>query len=119
MIYNELSRICKSAPSPMIRTLSGTDTMDAFIMTREQLDQITKAELDLLTSIDFDANFELPFQHFELWKNKLQAKIPNENFLRICNKVIVDICLVIYEKKNFIGSPIYHCEAYKWYYIVI
>ena len=98
MIYKELSRICKSAPPSLVRSLAGTDSINDQIITNEQLEEITRAELDLLQSIDFDLNFELPFQHFERWKENLQLQIPNENFIKICNQVIIDICLVLCSK---------------------
>ncbi|EAX89354.1 hypothetical protein TVAG_144020 [Trichomonas vaginalis G3] len=99
MIYDELSRICRSAPSTIIRSLVGPDTLGAEgQMPQEHLEQITHAELDLLKAIDFNVHFELPFTHFERWKSNLQSHIPNENFIRICNGVIVDICLVLCSK---------------------
>lgn len=99
MIYDELSRICRSAPSSIIRSLVGPETLSADgHMPQEHLEQITHAELDLLKSIDFNVNFELPFTHFERWKTNLQSHIPNESFIRICNGVIVDICLVLCSK---------------------
>ena len=98
MIYKELSRICRSAPPSLVRSLAGTDTIGDQEITPEQLEEITRAELDILQSIDFDLNFELPFEHFERWKNNLQANIPNENFIKICNQVIIDICLVLCSK---------------------
>ena len=98
MIYKELSRICKSAPPSLVRSLAGTDAIGDTDITNEDLEEITRAELDLLQSIDFDFNFELPFQHFERWKANLQEQIPNENFIKICNQVIIDICLVLCSK---------------------
>ena len=98
MIYKELSRICRSAPPSLVRSLAGTDMIGEQDITNEELEEITRAELDLLQSIDFDVNFELPFQHFERWKENLQSKIPNENFIKICNQVIIDICLVLCSK---------------------
>lgn len=99
MIYNELNRICKSAPSTIIRSLVFPENLDSNgNIIPEQMEEITHAELDLLKSIDFDINFDLPFTHFERWKSNTQTSYPSEFFVKICNGVIVDICLVICSK---------------------
>ncbi|EAX89874.1 Cyclin, N-terminal domain containing protein [Trichomonas vaginalis G3] len=99
MIYNELVRICKSAPSSMVRSLIGQENFDnQGLLSPEQIEEITQAEIDLLKALDFNVNFELPFTYFERWKSNIQALIPNENFIKICNGVIVDMCLVISSK---------------------
>ena len=96
VVYTELTRICQSAPSMRIRSILGDreNQIQSEIDPRDLI-QITQAELDLLRSIDFNIEFDSPFTHFERWKQTLQAQIPNENLIKLCNTVIVDICLML------------------------
>jgi hypothetical protein len=57
--------------------------------------QITRAEVDLLKTIDFNFDIDTPFVHFERWKQTLIAFVPDEDLIRLCNSVIIDICLMI------------------------
>lgn len=105
MIYNELFRICKSAPSSIIRSLVGPDMPEIGAPIPEShIELITHAELDLLKSVDFNVSFDLPFTHFEKWKTNMQSKVPSDAFVKICNGVIVDMCLVICSK-SYLDLP--------------
>ena len=97
IVYAELSRICQSAPSMRIRSLLGEREGQEgnTLINPEDLLAITRAELELLRAIDFNLEIDTPFTHFERWKQTLVARIPNEDFIRLCNSVIVDICLMI------------------------
>lgn len=97
-VYAELTRICQSAPSMKIRSLLGDRefmTNENQIINQNDIIQITQAELDLLKSIDFNYEIDTPFTHFERWKQTLKATIPDEDLMRVCNSVIVDICLIL------------------------
>lgn len=96
MIHNELNRICKAAPSDLIRKIVGCNPDKK--MDQEQLELVTQAELDLLQSIDFDMNIELPFQHFERIKDLLQTEFKQDMFVKICNGSIINMCLIICSK---------------------
>ena len=130
MIYNELSRICRTAPSTLIRSLVGNDQTGSTAMGAPQLEEITRAELDILQAIDFNVNVELPFSYFEKWKMRIQSHIPNEYFVRICNGVIIDICLIICSRfyldlppeiaaaaaaKESLGDELITEETAKWF----
>lgn len=105
MVYDQLAKICLSAPSNMVRSLVGPEIQQiGGPVPQDQLQIITQAELDLLKAIDFNVNFELPFTHFEKWKSNIQATVPNDHFVKICNGVIVDICLVICSK-SYLDLP--------------
>ena len=95
LVYAELSRICQSAPSMKIRSLLGDRDQGSQLIRPEDLVEITRAELDLLKSIDFNFDIDTPFVHFEKWKQTLMAAIPNEAFIRLCNSILIDICLMI------------------------
>jgi hypothetical protein len=92
VVYGELTRICQAAPSLKIRGIVGPRL--AVIDSRDVV-QVTRAELDLLRSIDFDFDIDTPFVHFDRWKQTLIASMPNEGLVRLCNAVIVDICLIL------------------------
>lgn len=93
-IYQELSQICQQAPSIKIRKILG-DRADNPIINTQDLIQISNAEIDLLRSIDFNTEIDTPFIHFEKWKQNLMVAIPDESIIRLCNAVIVDICLML------------------------
>jgi hypothetical protein len=92
-VYSELMRICQSAPSLKIRSIVSDRLSGHF--GRADLTEVTRAELDLLRSIDFDFAIDTPFAHFEKWKQSLMEAIPSETFFRLCNSIIVDICLML------------------------
>lgn len=97
-VYAEITRICQSAPSMKIRSLLGDrelNTQQNLLINPNDIVQITQAELDLLKSIDFNYEIDTPFTHFERWKQTLKATIPDEDLIRLCNSVIVDICLIL------------------------
>ena len=62
---------------------------------KQDIIEITKAELELLKSIDFDFDIDTPFCHFDRWKQTLISVMPDESLIRVCNSIIVDICLMI------------------------
>jgi hypothetical protein len=93
MIYAELVRICHTAPSMKIRSILGEREPSMF--DPQELTQINHAELDLLRSIDFDFMIDTPFTHFNKWKQTLMSSIPNEAYIRLCNGIVVDICLML------------------------
>ena len=93
IIYQELNKICKSMPLNILQKFIGSDEF-----TSEIFPLVTQAEIDLLQSIDFNPLIELPFDHFERWSQNLRSRYSNEVFIKICNKVIVDICLVLCSK---------------------
>lgn len=96
VVYSEISKICRTAPSIKIRSILGdrNDQTNQELMNQD-LVKITQAELDLLRSIDFNYEIDTPFVHFEKWKQTLKAQIPNEGFIQLCNNIIVDICLML------------------------
>jgi hypothetical protein len=96
-VYAQLVKICQSAPSQRVRSLIGDRDASANwpLIAPEELVKITSAELDLLRSIDFDFDMGTPFLHFEKWKQTLLQTFPDESFIRVCNSIIVDICLMI------------------------
>jgi hypothetical protein len=93
MVYSELTRICQSAPSLKIRSIVG-ERVTGEVWAGDLL-EVTRAELDLLRSIDFDFAIDTPFIHFEKWKQTLMEMIPNEDFFKLCNRIIIDICLML------------------------
>jgi hypothetical protein len=93
VVYAELTRICQSAPSHKIRSILG-ERVTSQVCSGDLL-EVTRAELDLLRSIDFDFAIDTPFTHFEKWKQRLMQLIPNDEFFRLCNNIIVDICLML------------------------
>jgi hypothetical protein len=97
LVYQELQRICQTAPSLKIRSLLGRrdGSGGPAILDPEDLASIASAEIDLLRSIDFNLDFDLPFTHFDRLKQTLMTEIPNEAFIHLCNSIIVDICLMI------------------------
>ena len=97
IVYAEITRICQSAPCMKIRSLLGEREGQEgnAVINAEDFVAITHAELELLRSIDFNLEIDTPFTHFERWKQTLVAMIPNEELIRLCNSVIVDICLMI------------------------
>jgi hypothetical protein len=97
LVYGELTRICQCAPSIKIRSLLGDRevTQEYPVPDDAAIVQITRAEVDLLRSIDFNFDIDTPFVHFERWKQTLVAAIPDEALIRLCNSIIVDICLMI------------------------
>jgi hypothetical protein len=93
VVYAELMRICQSAPSLKIRSIvGGRLTGD---LGPSDLTEVTRAELDLLRSIDFDFAIDTPFAHFEKWKQTFMEVSPSELFFRLCNNIIIDICLML------------------------
>jgi hypothetical protein len=61
----------------------------------EDLAAISNAEIDLLRSIDFNMDFDLPFSHLDKVKQNLMTEIPNPAFISVCNSIIIDVCLMI------------------------
>jgi hypothetical protein len=97
LVYGELTRICQCAPSVKIRSLLGDRevTQGYPVPDSDAIVQITRAEVDLLRSINFNFDIDTPFVHFERWKQTLIAAIPDEDLIRLCNSILVDICLMI------------------------
>jgi hypothetical protein len=96
-VYGELTRICQCAPSMKIRSLLGDRevTQEYPVPDEGAIVQITRAEVDLLRSIDFNFDIDTPFVHFERWKQTLIARIPDESLITLCNTIIINICLMI------------------------
>jgi hypothetical protein len=92
-IYAELMHICHNAPSLKIRSIPGD--RERPVVDPIDLAQITHAELDLLRSIDFDFAIDTPFTHFEKWKQTLMSSLPDPAYIRLCNAIVVDICLML------------------------
>jgi hypothetical protein len=97
LIYGELTRICQCAPSMKIRSLLRDRELTGDYPEPDSaaIVQITRAEVDLLRTIDFNFEIDTPFVHFERWKQTLIAHVPDEALIRLCNSVIIDICLMI------------------------
>jgi hypothetical protein len=93
LIYAELMRICHNAPSVKIRSILGE--RERPVLDPIDLAQITHAELDLLRSIDFDFAIDTPFTHFEKWRQTLMTSLPDPQYIRLCNSIVVDICLML------------------------
>jgi hypothetical protein len=93
MIYSELMRICHTSPSLKIRSILGE--RDPMIFDPIDLASITHAELDLLRSIYFDFAIDTPFNHFDKWKQTLISNVPDESHIRLCNGILVDMCLML------------------------
>lgn len=93
-IYKVLSDICQSAPSLKIKQIVG-DRIDNPIIDTQELEQIASAERDLMKIISFNYDFETPFTHFQKWKQTLMSTIPDQSLIRMCNGVIVDMCLLL------------------------
>ena len=99
VIFNELRSVCSKFPSPEVREMVTKITFSDKILT-----EIANAEIELLASNRFDINVALPFGYFDKWKVELQRILPDDDFIKICNSVIVDICLLICSR-GFLDSP--------------
>lgn len=93
-IYDELARILKIAPKEITENI-GTNPDEITALQPQSMVDLTHCEIDLLNAVDFNTQVELPFVHFEKWRESLKTKIPNEQFMMICSKIVIDICLVI------------------------
>ena len=64
-------------------------------MDREDFEMLTSAELEILHTIGFDLEVETPWMYFNKWKVTFcQMHTPEETEL-ICNRALVDLCLVL------------------------
>ena len=98
LIYQELAKILKMAPNSIVRNIQQNSCSIDERTQADDMIQITNAEIDLLHSVNFETNLELPFQYFEKWRQNLMLMVPNQSFMEICTKIIIDICLVICSK---------------------
>ncbi|OHT01682.1 Cyclin, N-terminal domain containing protein [Tritrichomonas foetus] len=101
-IVSELCRVCNRSKSPIVRQLIGSHFLNPedpnITMQYNDLKLISAAEVDLLKANNFSVLVDLPFSHFERWKQSVIDHFPNQispEFLRQCNKVMIDICLLI------------------------
>jgi len=93
VVHNELLRLYKAFPSQNLHRILGAD-----LAGKEIASIVKKAEIDLLDSINFNTDFELPFIHFEKWSGFIKSRFNNESFIKLCQTVIIDICLAICSK---------------------
>jgi hypothetical protein len=93
LIYEEIMRVCYTAPSVKIRSILGERAPKMF--DPGDLGQITHAEFDLLRSIYFAFSIDAPFTHFEKWKQTLISKIPDQAYMRLCNGIAANIFVMI------------------------
>jgi hypothetical protein len=92
-IFSELARVCKGTPSDLVRSLFAADQLSDSI-TVEGLVTVNKAEVGLLSAIDFDYTIEIPFQYLNQWKMMILDQYPElvrENW----KLVMIDVCLMI------------------------
>ncbi|KAH0794441.1 Cyclin, N-terminal domain containing protein [Histomonas meleagridis] len=94
LIYSELLKICKAAPSPIIRSIPGP-RINSDLIDYKDMVTVTNAEISLLNASGFDMDIELPFAYFDTVKELIQNEIPKDVYDRFCKEAIVDICLVI------------------------
>lgn len=99
LIFTELNNVCSRCPSAQVRDMA---MRTAF--SEDILREISNAEIDLLTTSFFDINIDLPFSYIEKWKSELHKILPGDEFIKICNSVIVDVCLLICSQ-GFLDAP--------------
>ena len=92
-ILRELKRCCLSCGSNVVRRMFCIDENCEF--GHNDIALISAAEMNLLRAIDFDYTIEMPFEHFNRWKKSVILELPDVSSVAVCNRVIVDICLVL------------------------
>lgn len=96
-ITRELYRLCVRSRSKVINQIISKHLYESdYNVSCQDLKLIIKAETDLLIANDFEISMDLPFAHFERWKkNMIEQSLMDENFIKLCNNVMLDICLLI------------------------
>jgi hypothetical protein len=89
LIYGESSNALRL--SKFVLLADREVTQEYSVQDSAAIVQITRAEVDLLGSTDSNTLFV----HFERWKQTLIGAIPDEELIRVCNSILVDICLMI------------------------
>jgi hypothetical protein len=92
-IFYELARVCRNAPSQLVRTLFAPDLLNDTI-TNDGLIAVNRAEVRILTLLNWDYCIEIPFHYLNHWKRMIIEQYP-ELRKQDWNKVIVDVCLMI------------------------
>ena len=104
MIYNELSKICKAAPSPKVRSILGKRLYQTHIDNNDIV-LVTNAEVDLLNAAGFELTFDLPFQYFNQLMNTMKNIIQPAEFCKIQQSLLIDTCLMICSEHYLDVSP--------------
>lgn len=96
-IARELYRLCVRSRSKVINQIISTHFLSPdYTASCQDFRLILQAEYDLLRANDFEISMDLPFHHFERWKkNMIESSLMDENFIKLCNHVMLDICLLI------------------------
>jgi hypothetical protein len=92
-IFSELARVCKAFPSNHVRLLFAVDELSD-VVTPHDLLRVNRAELGLLSVIDFDYTIEIPFNYLNRWKAMIVDEYPqlvDQNW----KMVMIDVCLMI------------------------
>ena len=96
-IVQELCRICCKSRSGYIKNMIGSHFIQPGIenLSQEEINLISAAEVDLIRANNFNTQIDLPFSHFEKWKQSVVDHFSNSQFTCLCNKVMIDMCLLI------------------------
>ncbi|KAK8900435.1 hypothetical protein M9Y10_002762 [Tritrichomonas musculus] len=97
-ISRELYRLCVRSRSKAINQIISSHLLSPdCTVTYQDMKLILAAEIDLLKANDYTISMDLPFSHFEKWKKNVieNSCLIDEKFVKLCNHVIVDICLLI------------------------
>ena len=92
-ILRELKRCCLSSHSSLVRQMCCINEDCEFGLNDMHI--LNAAEMALLRAIDFDYSIEMPFEHFNRWKRSVILELPDVASVAMCNRVLVDICLII------------------------
>lgn len=96
-IIRELYKLCVRSRSKLINQIVSKHCVyPDYTVAGQDVSLVLTAEIDLLRAIDFVNKIDLPFAHFDKWKKSMiEQALMDQNFIKLCNNVMLDICLLI------------------------
>ena len=95
LVWQELENVCANDPSLLVRSLCSESHAIEVGLTDDAKQLMTLCEFNLLRATNFDFDIDLPFNHFDAFKPRFLAEMPQEHVNSFCNRALIDICLFI------------------------
>jgi len=96
LIYSVILRICQSIDSQMVKAyVDEISHNELFQVTKQEVSLVHNAEFDILDSIEFNVEIELPFKYIEKWKTFVIPHLPEKLQIVLLQKISIDICYII------------------------
>ena len=105
LIFSVLGKLCDTINSPILKKIiENIQFLDNYEIHPNEIELATRAELDILDSLEFNINIELPFNYIELWKPYLITQIPEKLRIQLFTNISIDICHIICSD-NYLDLP--------------